>query len=150
MLYNNKEKRTIRNFVKKINTNYRVHFEDKEFEVDVDNQIIYIGRQDYDMYAQFYYNWYSKEFPTCKDANWWLISLLHEIGHIETKDLNTSREREEMLETLTLLEEMGISEEDINIIYFQIPNEYKATKWAIEYYKANKSKCEQLAKLIKV
>ena len=56
--------------------------------------------------------------------------------------------QEEYLQDLCCEDKIDMVE--MNNRYFDLPNEYKATKWAFEYYKANKSKCENLAKLIRV
>ena len=95
-------------------------------------------------------NWCKKQ-DFYFEANMNIISLLHEIGHFQTFDLQEWQDRNEQEEHLQdLYCEDKIDMVEMNNRYFDLPNEYKATKWAFEYYKANKSKCENLAKLIRV
>jgi hypothetical protein len=59
-----------------------------------------------------------------------IFSILHEIGHYFTFDMNNYDEYCKMLRDIT---------DDDYAKYRKIPEEYKADKWAVEFIKNNKS-----------
>ena len=151
MIYNRNQKKAIRDFIKSIDKNYKVGFEDLYFQADTDTNTIYIGTLEYDQYAKYYNEWFNSEFPACENPNWWLMSLLHEIGHLETVDLELATLHEQCMETLDFLDSVeACSIEDINYIYFQMPCEWEATYWGASYYIDHKEKCDNFLKTLAI
>lgn len=69
-----------------------------------------------------------------------LISLLHEVGHYFTNDYWTNTEQRYFAKQKELLN----PEDDIDtLVYFQILDEYYATKWAIEYIQEHPQEIEE-------
>ena len=69
------------------------------------------------------------------------ISLLHELGHLETND----KVRENFSVTMRELALMGIegratTYKALNKMYFQLPDEEAATKWAIKWLSKKKNR----------
>ena len=86
-----------------------------------------------------------------------LASFLHELGHHETlhmfddADEAYCRDYKEMLHS-RLINEIPIGEAEAEIYrqYFNLPDEYEATMWAIEYMRENADKVKELWEKIKV
>ena len=151
MKYTFKEKRAIKKFVKMINPDYQVKFENSPFECDIEEEIIYIGDKQFNYEGKMFMNWFTKEFELCKDINWWLISLLHEIGHIETSTEELQDERDLLYGTLKLAFDCGnYTIEEMNNAYFQIPCEYQATWWGASWWLDHKQECQKLVNLLKL
>ena len=81
----NKEmKLGIYKFIKEVNHDYTVKFQKYDLECNVFDEIIYVG-ETYDKRTDLYFkNFVNKLNPECRKINRFLLSLLHEIGHIET------------------------------------------------------------------
>ena len=151
MKYNFIEKRVIKNFVKLINPDYKVKFEGSAFECDVDEQVVYIGERKFNYDGKMFMDWFKQEFPVCKDINWWIISLLHEIGHIETSTDELQEERDLLYSTLKAVFDFGTTTvEEMNKAYFQIPCEYQATDWGANWWLEHKKECQKLVKFLKI
>ena len=147
-MYTKKQKQIITDFIKKIDTDYEVFFE-KVFSADVYEEQVFVGSKAYiKCYdSEMFMNWFSKEFGFT--MNKWLIALLHEIGHLETTSEKLQEQRDLLYKALTLLyEDNTLSIEELNERYFNIPCEYAATAWGVEYYLKNKEKCENLIKTL--
>lgn len=152
--YSKKELKIIRDFIHEINEDIGVRISTgKNWKCIIPWYRLYLGAKKQPQWIEdLRIKWCSQQEFYDSQVNMNIISLLHEIGHFQTLDLEEWLERNEIEQEIE--EEYANSEtmtmEELNFKYFDIPNEYKATKWAFEYYKANKSKCENLAKLIKV
>ena len=71
-------------FIKEVGEEYGVKFHKYDLECDVFDEIIYVG-ETYDKRTDLYFkNFVNKLNPECRKINPFLLSLLHEIGHIET------------------------------------------------------------------
>jgi hypothetical protein len=122
-----------RNFVKEIDKNIKVKFQKYDMQCDVDDEIVYIGKS-YNIDTDRYFMDYVKELsPKCKTPMF-LLSILHEIGHIMT----WTDDNADLKETQFALLEMGYQEGEIDLeeccnMYFRIPLESNATIWAIEF-----------------
>ena len=138
------KKYLVRHFVKNINKDFRVSFADT-FEVDIPEEHIYITFN-YDkeldqMYDDFLYEQFGKRY------NIFLLSLLHEVGHIITYEDELEEDRDIIYGLLKLDYEEGKSDiAEYNHKYFLIPMEFEATCWAVEYYENHKEKCDKLIK----
>lgn len=135
----------IRCFVKSVDKNIDVE-SDNRFCVDIDAEIVFVPQKLNDREDEVWSNFLKEEFKV--DYNSYVMSVLHEIGHIETytEDLNTERE------LIYFLLQMKYEEdnfEDFNNEYFKIPMEYIATEWAIDFYKNNMGICEKLVNDLK-
>ena len=81
-----------------------------------------------------------KEFSIRIDP--FLMGILHEIGHIVTYKKETYDERD-FLYRLLIMSYTQEKFERYSNLYFRIPAEYEATKWAVNYYKNHVQQCEQ-------
>lgn len=150
--YNKKELKLIRDFIHEVNNEIVVRIStDKSWKCVLPLYKLFLGAKKQEQWVEeIRLNWCKEQEFYCK-ANMNIISLLHEIGHFQTFNLEEWQDRNKQVNELqNLYCEDKIDMLELNYKYFDLPNEYKATKWAFEYYKANKSKCENLAKLIKV
>ena len=140
------ERHNIQRFVKDINQEYKVSFQEI-FEADIYEEEVFIGIRGYagTDEGQMFVAWFEKEFGF--KINTWLIALLHEIGHLETTTEELEDDREERYTLLEVIyEDNKMSIEELNNRYFKIPCEYAATTWAVDYYLNHKNKCENLLK----
>lgn len=91
-----------------------------------------------------------KNFPDI-EADLFLWSLLHEVGHHMTIDQweeNEQDEFDERKDRLSLLyrEEVDGSEEEIDNLfydYYKTPDEFEATSWAADYMRENPEEVEK-------
>ena len=130
----------IQKFINTINEYITVE-KDNRFCVDIEEEIIYIPNNLNIKEDKIWSAFLMQEFNIC--FNPYVMSILHEIGHIMTytEDLNTERE------IIYFLLQMKYEEdnfEDFNNEYFKIPMEYSATEWAVNFYKNNIEICEKL------
>ena len=138
----------VRDFVKKIDSDYEV-CEGNVFEVDIAQEEIFITFFDSKAEQETYLKFLKQEFG--KDFNPFVISLLHEIGHIKTNDDKMLENRDFIYGLLKTNFNNRVSNiEEYNNMYFRIPAEYAATEWAVDYYNKNKEECEKLAKNISI
>ena len=150
--YNKKELKLIRDFIHEVNNEIIVRIStDKSWKCILPLYKLFLGAKKQEQWVEeIRLNWCKEQEFYC-EANMNIISLLHEIGHFQTFNLEEWQDRNKQVNELqNLYCEDKIDMLELNNRYFDLPNEYKATKWAFEYYKANKSKCENLAKLIKI
>ena len=113
--YLNKINSTLNSMVKTFDENYSVIFSDK-FAVDLVNEIITYALLVDSRNDKFYENFVSR-FPCVKNFNLLLLSVLHEIGHLETQD---------EMENDTEIRNTELDEET----YFNLFNEKIATDYA--------------------
>ena len=119
----------------------------RRFEVDVAEEEIFLGNKRFDRVSQLLMNWlYSK---TKVNVNWLVLSILHEVGHImtDTEELQDQRETLNAIYSF-MYEQEVITETEYFISYFEIPAEYNATMWGLNYYLNNSQKCQELAKML--
>jgi hypothetical protein len=101
-----------------------------------------------------YYNVFIKERFNLEltEEDIFLISLLHEVGHYKTDDGITDNVYDFCLEEKERLsEELGEVEDEEEIKklhwqYFNLPDEWAATYWAVDYIKKHPKKCKNIAK----
>ena len=150
--FTKKDRMLIEDFIHSINNNVKIKIsENKRFECDIPNNIIYLGVKNIDKQEQKMFNKWLKLQPEYIQINKKLISILHEVGHFQTFNQILWEERNEQEEVLTRLYDLNLlTYEELNFAYWDMPNERKATMWAIDFYKNNKKYCNNLIKLLKI
>lgn len=113
--YLNKINSTLNSIVKSFDENYSIILSDK-YAVDLDNEIITYALLVDSRNDKFYENFVSR-FPCVKNFNVLFLSILHEIGHLETQD---------EMEDDTEIRNTELDEET----YFNLFNEKIATDYA--------------------
>jgi len=113
--YLNKINSTLNSMVKSFDENYSVILSDK-YAVDLDNEIITYTLLVDSRNDNFYKNFVSR-FPCVENFNILFLSILHEIGHLETQD---------EMENDTKIRNTELDEET----YFNLYNERIATDYA--------------------
>jgi hypothetical protein len=141
--FTRKEIKIIQNFVNEIDNNIKVK-KSKVFECEIEKNQIFVSDKNYTKDTELFMKWLEtlKEY---QPINFILISILHEIGHIETYTEELEEERNKMYSMYSFLNKQGImSTEELNNLYFEIPDEKNATLWGLNYYVNNKEKCNKL------
>ena len=128
----------IQNFVQQIDSSINIDFY-SDFCVDIQNKIIYIETVEHQKSEELIQNFVFEQFEIQIDP--FLIGILHEIGHIITYNKQIDNERSALYSLLAIGYDEEYFEEYSNL-YFRIPAEYKATEWAVNYYKQNKELCD--------
>ena len=118
------------------------------FECDTDEEIVYISNKRWTKLDEFFDEWYKKQnFYT--PINYVLVAILHEIGHIMTKDDDLLEQGYQLNEIYHFMFENNcISEKELNFAYFEIPCELLATKWGVDYFLNNSQQCKELAEML--
>lgn len=141
-----KKLKVLNDFIKTINEDYEV-FEDIEFTSDWEQGEVWVcfqeNKEDDQLFMDYIKNKYQIEIDT------FLMSFLHEIGHLETEDEELSNSRAIELFTLEIGYDNGaITKEEYFNRYFEIECETLATKWGVDYYLEHQEQCKQLVKLL--
>ena len=140
----------ITQFINSILPEVEVIFEDNEFWVDVKNKTINIGVNPDPIGEELIQEFVFNEFGVAMDS--FLIGVLHEIGHIMTYDKEIFFEGQQMYMILNMLNTGNgrrLSIKDRQNIYFNIPNEYRATEWAVNYYLTFQEECDEFMDMIR-
>lgn len=142
------KKDLIRKFVKRIDKDFKVSFGDT-FEVDIPEEHVYVTfdhAEELDkMYDDFLYEQFGKRY------NVFLMSLLHEVGHIMTYEDELEDDRALRYGLLKMVFDEGKSDvAEYNHHYFLIPMEFEATAWGVEYYESHKEECDELIRKLGV
>ena len=140
----------IKKFVESINPRYIVHFSncwssawwEEEIWVPINRKKQLDGDKEYLDFIESKYHF---------RPNTYIISLLHEIGHLqtETEDLSNAR-AVEYYALETAFDDYAITKEEYYNQYFQIEAEILATNWAVNYYKNNSEIINKLIKDLKL
>ena len=123
----NKEmKLGIYKFIKEVNPDYAVKFQKYDLECDIFDETISFA------------NFVNQLNPECSKVNPFLLSLLHEIGHIETYTEEDEDDKDMKYAMLKMQydDEEELSDERLEEycdMYFRIPLEQNATEWGIDY-----------------
>ena len=118
------------------------------FECDTDEELIYLSNKRYTKLDSYFDKWYQKQ-DFYIPIQYTLICILHEIGHIMTKDDDLLEQGYALNEMYRFMYDYGsINEEELNFAYFDIPSETLATQWGVEYYKEHKQECDKLAEMV--
>lgn len=135
----------VRAFVDEINPSIKVRITRDEFYAICDKNLINVSTQENTYGDWVFCNFIKKRFGI--DINPFLIGILHEIGHIMTYDEQLDSERS-ILYYLLQIDYKSDQIEEFSDMYFQIPAEFEATKWAVNYYLSNKDFCDNFLKEI--
>lgn len=128
--------------LRKINPEVRVEI-DTEFAYLYDANIItYCPFQLYPEQEEAFADFVEKTFDFDLRPHSFLFALLHEVGHSMTMD---SLEDDELTSELIMREAVHLMDsEKGNDLYFNLPSEKMANKWAVDYFKTNFDKCIKL------
>lgn len=106
-------------FAHTFNEEYAVEFAN-QFCADVDSDTIYYSILYSERGGESFYNNFVRRFPACRGFSLFLLSFMHELGHLETEwDMDDDTE---MRSKVT-------EDED----YYNLHNEFIATQWAGEW-----------------
>ena len=142
-----KKIKILNDFIKTINKNYRVFKDKGEFTSDWEEGKVWVcftpNEEDDKLFMDYIKNKYKIEIDT------FLMSFLHEIGHLETETGLLSDTRAIELFTLELLfDNSEITKEEYFKRYFEIECETFATEWGVNYYLTHQEQCQALVKLL--
>ena len=98
---------------------------------------------------EYHREWILKKFDfSLTEDDYFLFAILHEIGHHYTLyDLS----QEELDDEAIYRQILGLSDksaEELNLLYFNLPAELLATKWAIDFIDENMEWCKKTQKKI--
>lgn len=146
----NREFLKIKKFVEQINPNFKVH-KSKEWSSlwsTGELWIPYFSKIELEGDKE-YLDFIEKEYHF--RPNTYIISLLHEIGHLETENQELSDNRAIKYASLEYaFENRFITREQLFNDYFKIEAEILATNWAVNYYKNNLQKIKKLIDTLKL
>lgn len=130
------KKLKVKKFVKQISPDIKVKF-GRALECEPTENTIYVAFKSDEVDKKTFMEYVNELDNTCK-FNDLVLGILHEIGHIFTYDEDDEEPYLQDTELLNLLyKEHKLSAEDLNRFYVRLAMESKATKWAIEFAKAN-------------
>ena len=129
----------ITTFIHSIISDVDVIFEEDEFWVDIEEEVINIGVNPDPRGDKLIQEFVLDTFGIDMDP--FLIGVLHEIFHIFTYDEQTMA-NDKILYALLAMDYEDIKYEEYSCIYFNLPSEFEATKGAVEYYLGNQDKCD--------
>lgn len=140
-----KKLKVLNDFIKTINEDYKVLHDKKEFTSDWENGKVWVcfneNKEDDQLFMDYIKNKYQIKIDT------FLMSFLHEIGHLETEDDELSDNRAIDLFMLEVAYDNGaITKEEYFNRYFEIECESLATEWGVDFYKSHEEQCKQLVK----
>lgn len=134
---NREIKQGIRDFINIVNPDLEIKFQKWDLECDVYTDTIYIGRTFDKRTDEYFKNFCTVLNPETTKINLFLLSILHEIGHIETWTEEDNEQKEIIYNLLqTQFNENELNDEKLAEycnIYFRIPLEKNATEWGINY-----------------
>lgn len=117
----------------------KVKYTKNSFECDTEKLIIYLPKER-NLKSDFYFwTWYEKYYnTTINETELFLLSMLHEVGHLMTWTKELEKERDEQFSLLQALHELSnLTDRQLNNQYFEIPMELQATEWAKKYFEKN-------------
>ncbi len=126
----------IKRFVKEINKDIKIKFQKYDMECDTYDDIVYVG-ETYDKRTDKYFMDFVKKIrPEC-DVPIFFLSLLHEVGHIMTYDIE-DEENKDIIYGLLKIQFDESKKDDAALqqydeMYFNIPLERNATEWGINF-----------------
>ena len=133
------------NFIHSIDPTIKVRISHEEFYAESENNLINISLDTDEVGDELICRFVKERLGVT--INPFLLGCLHEVGHIMTFDKQLDRERSIIYYLLDLdfkMEEF----EAYSYMYFQIPSEFEATKWAVNYYLSHKEFCDNFLKEI--
>ena len=120
------------------------------FEVDIPEEHIFLGSKRFTQLDKYFFEWLAQRQKST-NYNFFVIALLHEVGHIMTQDDDNLEQRDILDKIHSFMFDTDlIDERQYNYNYFGFPAEIEATEWAIEYYDNNRQECDKLAAMLGV
>ena len=121
---------------------------DADFYYDSEETRVYfsivISERSVRLFKEYIKNTFNFDAP-----NIFMISLLHEIGHAETLDTVSTKQlkadhkaKEALTQALDAMSNDDPNYDKVFSTYFDLTIEKIATQWAVDYYKANRKKCD--------
>jgi len=135
----------VRSFVHSINPKIKVRISHDEFYAECGNNLINICIGRNGMEDEIFDDFIQRKFGI--SVNPFLMGILHEVGHIMTFDEDLDQDRS----ILYFMLQINFKEErwkEYSDMYFQIPAEFEATTWAVNYYLSHKDYCDNFLKEI--
>lgn len=129
----------VKKFVKEIDKDIKVKFQKWDMECDIFEEIVYIGKTYTPRMDELFMDYVKQINPNC-NTPMFLLSILHEIGHIMTYEEEDLDEKHATYGLLQIFLGEDPSPEAIDAcanMYFRIPLEAKATMWAIDFAMSN-------------
>lgn len=123
--------KTITTFVKSFNEEYSARFAEN-FMADLDTDTVEWALSYVENGGEAFYNNFVMRYPFAKHYSFFLLCLLHEIGHLETEW--------DMDDDTDIRNNIHVSTDD----YFNLHNEYIATEWAGEWLQENPSAADAI------
>ena len=118
-------------FIKEIDSEYNCKF-GSDFSAHIIHNTITWSMMYAEKSGQAFYDNFVKRYPLCKNLDIFTLSLLHEVGHLET------------IGDMIMERELVLTDDD----YFNLHNERIATDWAGEYIKNNYTRVKKFDKEI--
>lgn len=134
-----KIKNGIRDFILEVNPTIKVKFQNWDLEANVFEETVYVGKCYNRKTDKWYKNFIQSIYPECSKFNIFLLSLLHEIGHIETWDDDIADQKDIIYGLLKVKfdsEKENLTQTEMEEYcneYFKIPLEWNATEWGIQF-----------------
>ena len=141
----NKTHELIKDFVASINPEVNVIMSDDDFYCCIDEKTVNVPFFSNPEGDRLMFDFIVEKFGVAMDP--YLVGILHELGHIATYDEQIDRERS-ILYFMLQLDYNDARYEEYTKMYFSIPSEFEATKWAVEYYLSHKEFCDNFVKEI--
>lgn len=127
----------IKNFIKEIDKDIKVKFQKYDMECDLYEDIVYVGKTYNPITDKLFMDYVKELDPTC-NVPVFILSILHEVGHIMTYDEEDVEEKDVIYALLRMeFNENKENEEEYVKKYFRIPLETNATEWGIRFAKEN-------------
>lgn len=82
---------------------------------------------------------FCKELQPELHCDIFLLSFMHELGHHETLDEWNDEEYLDMKIQKEQINKMKVSQREKNFMYFNIPDERRATEWGLQYIMEHKT-----------
>lgn len=87
---------------------------------------------------------FCKELQPELHCDIFLLSFMHELGHHETLDEWEDEEYLDMKIQKEQINKMKVSQKEKNFMYFNIPDEKRATEWGLQYIMEHQAEMTQL------
>lgn len=124
----------VENFIHQIDKEYNCEL-GSDFCVYLDKQLIHWSILCQDETAKAFYQNFILRFPQAKELSIFTLSILHEVGHLETEN--------------EMIDDTNINTDSLtNEKYFALYNEKIATDWAGEWIEQNYNKAINFNKII--
>lgn len=143
----NKTHQLVKAFVNLIDPEIKVHMSGDEFYCIIDEKLINVPFASNPEGDRLIYEFVLDRFGVA--INPYLIGILHECGHLMSYDKRMDEERS-IIYYMLQLDFQKEKYEEFTYMYFSIPAEFEATKWAVNYYLSHKDICKRFLSKIEV